>query len=334
MSKNVDPQLVLLVDLLRDNKIFTKKYPDFEITSTYRPLGAEFNSDGTRNYSRSNQWGLYNGWKYKGKKEGYYRAANPANGGGAHNVSPALAIDFKSGNGKDTECHGDILKIANGKVELEPILADDPIHVQLKLFKQKNSKKNSSSSSDSEFYSKLIAIADSIGFAYRDSQKKIAIEKITGPSEFLINHLKINELLKLEAYPDPPKQTTTYSIGYGVQINSANFPDVKKYPNVNLSNPSSSKITEKEADKLLKEVVSRFHIDVQKYFKAGDQIYQHEYDAVFDMAYTLGVYDDEFYFNYFKGGKSIESLRAIPLEKRIILYMQTVNGFTYIKFSE
>ena len=134
---------------------------------------------------------------------------------------PVLAIDFNSGNGKNTECHNDILKIAKDKIELEPILEDDPIHVQLKLFKQKYSKnsKNSSSSNDSGIYSQITAIADSIGYAYKYSQKKIAIEKITGPSKFLINHIKINELLKLEAYPDPENQRTTYSIGYGIQIN-------------------------------------------------------------------------------------------------------------------
>ena len=178
--------------MLRVNESFTKKYPDFEITSTYRDLGTEFNPDGSRNYSKNNQWGLYNGWKYK--KEGYLRASNPANGGGAHNVLPVLAIDFNSGNGKNTECHKDILKIAKDKIELEPILEDDPIHVQLKLFKQKYSKnsKNSSSSNDSGIYYKITAIADSIGFAHRDSQKKIVVKDISGPSVYLIAHLKGN----------------------------------------------------------------------------------------------------------------------------------------------
>ena len=98
-SINLQPELQTLLKELRKNEGFKKKYPDFTLTSSFRPVGKK------TDLGFDTQWGLWNNWK----KGNGYKAANPKSGS-AHTIKPAYAFDFKSGKNNDT-CFKDIKEI-------------------------------------------------------------------------------------------------------------------------------------------------------------------------------------------------------------------------------
>ena len=56
-SINLQPELQTLLKELRKNEGFKKKYPDFTLTSSFRPVGKE------TDLGFDTQWGLWNNWE-------------------------------------------------------------------------------------------------------------------------------------------------------------------------------------------------------------------------------------------------------------------------------
>ena len=299
-SINLQPELQTLLKELRKNEGFKKKYPDFTLTSSFRPVGKK------TDLGFDTQWGLWNNWK----KGNGYKAADPKSGS-AHTIKPAYAFDFKSGKNNDT-CFDDIKNIAKGaNIKLYSKISGDPIHIQLASYKIKKeagqlpfhgdgsdfTKTASSNSTTNSSFENLCFLAESVLYDLKKI-KKIPVSKINNVSDFMANFLKKYENTnQLEAYPDGATDDgkPLYSIGIGVQINSFNFPTGHKYKGVDVNNPSAAKISKAEEDELFKETLSRYTATLKSKFKdQNEEIYQHEFDGLFDLLYAAGPEVDLF----------------------------------------
>jgi lysozyme len=91
-------------------------------------------------------------------------------------------------------------------------------------------------------------------------------------SASLLNFIAQQESFSATAYPDPPGQTKTYSIGYGCQVDPANYPNG---------------ISRADALSLLQARVAIAQAGVRRLVKVP--LTQGQFDALCDFAFNEGV---------------------------------------------
>ena len=324
-SVNLQPELKQLLTALKTTDWFREKYPDFTLTSSFRPIGEK------TDLGFDTQWGLWNNWK----KGNGYKAANPKTGS-AHTIKPAYAFDFKTSKNND-KCFYDIKAVAkSSNIELAPMINGDPIHIQLASYKIKKEAGQLPFHGDgSDFttvgdtvnnstFGNLCFLAEST-FYDLSKIKKIKVSKINSISDYMFKFIRNHEGAgHLTAYVDGATKdgAPLYSIGVGVQINKANFPNGHNYKNVDVNNPSLAKITEKEEEELFKKVLANNVSVLKNKFKdQNEEIYQHEFDGLFDLLYAGGP-DTELLVDLQNSSSGLSGIRnSVP--GRMNLYNKT-----------
>lgn len=284
--RNLDQELITLIKELQKDTTFNKNWPNFKIVSAWRPNKTKDKPDWYIEKGRQSQEEL---WNQKNKP---YQVAKFS----AHNVNPACAFDFDSGNGRSNHaaCWADISKIAKSKniKTTSTYPKGDPVHVQLSKY-SRGSVSSSTLAALSSFddvdklvveLKKSITVTATTPFTVGSSSK---------PSEFLKGMIanfenqdvysKREKKPVVKSYLDPENNTKgLYSIGYGIQINTQNFDEATyaKRATYTMSYDDMIKKYEYALSLKAKDVNDNL---------AGAVLTQAQYDAVFDVAYTVGI---------------------------------------------
>lgn len=286
--KNLDPELIRLLIQLEVDDGFNKAWPNFKITSGWRPNKTKDKPDWYKKRGLSSQEELL-----QQKKDG--KISYPVATFSAHNTNPACAFDFNCGvSGKNAECWKHIKNIATiMKIDAcSTYPKGDPIHFQLAKFNKK-SISSSTLAAISSFNDVEKLVTELKKTVTITIQPTITVGTTTKCSDYLKGMIMFYEKSDLyeqrskkpevTAYLDPPGNNKgQYSIGYGIQINEQNF-NSEIY-----AKRATYKMSYDEMMKKFEYALSLKEKDVNSNI-SGITLTQAQYDAVFDIVYNIGI---------------------------------------------